>query len=216
MLLTREVYDHVFFFDPPGKVKPVTLRGANDESFEPTPMFDCHVSQARPTSSDKFVQVINKTLIYIYEFDDDCLPVQRPRQNLPFAVLNFVLKPSSTLASQLSLAAPSPLAPPQQPPPPHASLVYPQLPPPLPPPLAPPFAAAAKGSPQQLPSSSPNAAPLSSPDRSTPLDPRRMGAQSMPKRGILRGHAFHTQSFSSPGYVQVSWRLALSGSRKKL
>ena len=185
-----------------GKVKPVTLRAANDESFEPTPMFDCHVSQARPALNDKFVIVINKTYIYLYEFDDDCLPVQRPRQCLPFAVLNFVLKPTASLSVPAPPFAQAPST--NQ----NAPLAPPQLPPPqLPPPFAPPAPLGAKGSPQQPTSASPGSlsSPLSSPDR-TLIDPRRLGTQSAnPRRGILKGHAFPNQSSSSsPGFVQAS------------
>jgi hypothetical protein len=63
-----------------GKVKSVPLRAPSDESLEPTPMYDCHVSQTRPSLNEKFVTIIPKTQIYFYEFDDDCLPVSRPRQ----------------------------------------------------------------------------------------------------------------------------------------
>ena len=75
-----------------GKVKPVTLRSPNDESLEPTPLFDCHVSQARPSLNEKFVSVISKTMMYAYEYDDDGLPVQRPRQCLPYAILTFLCR----------------------------------------------------------------------------------------------------------------------------
>ncbi|XP_071954281.1 uncharacterized protein [Antedon mediterranea] len=60
-----------------------------DSDVEPTPNFECHVSRDFPKTTASLGQLINTTQIFIYEYDEECLPVKRPRHCYPYAVVTF-------------------------------------------------------------------------------------------------------------------------------
>ena len=45
---------------------------------------------------------LEKDKIFLFEFDEDCLPVDRPRHCLPHAVINFVKRPEATTKATTS------------------------------------------------------------------------------------------------------------------
>ncbi|XP_053392861.1 uncharacterized protein LOC123564271 isoform X2 [Mercenaria mercenaria] len=71
-----------------GKCKALSQQH-NDENIEPTPNFDCHIAQIQARPSDNFNVQLIRSLVYLYEYTDDCEPSVRPRQVLPYAVLTY-------------------------------------------------------------------------------------------------------------------------------
>ncbi|XP_066303420.1 uncharacterized protein [Branchiostoma lanceolatum] len=57
---------------------------------DPDPNHDCHVSRQPPRLTDKYWDQYLKTQVYLYEYNDEGLPVKRPRQVLPYAAVTLV------------------------------------------------------------------------------------------------------------------------------
>ncbi|KAE8631580.1 hypothetical protein XENTR_v10001235 [Xenopus tropicalis] len=66
-----------------GRVKKIQKIGETD--LKPTSEFDSHVSSNIPTWSDSFDAQISNSLVYLYEHDINCKPVDKPRHCLPYA-----------------------------------------------------------------------------------------------------------------------------------
>ncbi|XP_078658615.1 uncharacterized protein LOC144903983 [Branchiostoma floridae x Branchiostoma belcheri] len=76
----------------PGRMKSIpTSFKLIEEAMEPTPNFDCHVSNRKPTAWQKEAHQLANSCIYLYEYDDSCHPSKAPRQILPYAVLTCTL-----------------------------------------------------------------------------------------------------------------------------
>ncbi|KAI8521605.1 regulation of double-strand break repair via homologous recombination [Branchiostoma belcheri] len=76
----------------PGRMKSIpTSFKLIKEAMEPTPNFDCHVSNRKPTAWQKEAHQLANSCIYLYEYDDSCHPSKAPRQILPYAVLTCTL-----------------------------------------------------------------------------------------------------------------------------
>ncbi|KAL8573685.1 hypothetical protein ACOMHN_007238 [Nucella lapillus] len=74
-----------------GRVKqvPVQEMGSRCTPKEPTPNFDCHLSQAAPRHDETVNMMCSKSQMYVYEYTEDAEPAQYPRQCLPYAFLEF-------------------------------------------------------------------------------------------------------------------------------
>ncbi|XP_052071222.1 uncharacterized protein LOC127709654 isoform X2 [Mytilus californianus] len=70
-----------------GKSKVMNLQPTM--SVEPTPNYDSHINQLKPSPMDLLNIQNHRSQIYLYEYDDDCEPVQRPRQCLPYALITY-------------------------------------------------------------------------------------------------------------------------------
>ncbi|XP_071129133.1 uncharacterized protein [Mytilus edulis] len=70
-----------------GKSKVMNLQPTM--SVEPTPNYDSHINQLKPSPMDVLSIQNHRSQIYLYEYDDDCEPVQRPRQCLPYALITY-------------------------------------------------------------------------------------------------------------------------------
>ncbi|KAK3722366.1 hypothetical protein QZH41_013699, partial [Actinostola sp. cb2023] len=89
-----------------GRVKPVTTRQTGEvPCMEPTPNYDCHVSKNIPNQSVTDVATLmSRTQYYLYEYNEEGLPVNRPRHCLPYAVMHIRKAcPSVPDIKQLSL-----------------------------------------------------------------------------------------------------------------
>lgn len=92
-----------------GKVKSLIPRTQHDKPLEPSCNYDCHIPQKMP----KLCEALNLqvcSLVYLYEYDSIMLPVKRPRQCLPYAVINMQrtftcarVTPQASLTSSWSL-----------------------------------------------------------------------------------------------------------------
>ncbi|XP_019635325.1 PREDICTED: uncharacterized protein LOC109478295 isoform X2 [Branchiostoma belcheri] len=69
-----------------GRVLAVAPHSRSD----PDPNHDCHVSREPPRLTDKDWDQYGKSQVYLYEYDEEGLPVQRPRQVLPYAAVTLV------------------------------------------------------------------------------------------------------------------------------
>ncbi|KAL5019177.1 hypothetical protein ScPMuIL_004899 [Solemya velum] len=71
-----------------GRCKALNSQNS-DISIEPTPNFDCHVHQypAHSSNSDKMQLV--RSQVYLYEYNEDAEPSDRPRHCLPTAVVQY-------------------------------------------------------------------------------------------------------------------------------
>ncbi|KAK7507458.1 hypothetical protein BaRGS_00001393 [Batillaria attramentaria] len=74
----------------PGKIKSVPP--ANSSAVEPTPNFDCHVSNLQPRPSDSVRDQFKRAQIYLYEYTEDAEPSKQPRHCLPYALLQYCQK----------------------------------------------------------------------------------------------------------------------------
>ena len=76
-----------------GRVRSVVPRGPESPTLEPTPGYDthiCHPQTATNNHVSTLLDLVARDLMFLFEFDDeDCLPVKRPRQCLPYAVVAF-------------------------------------------------------------------------------------------------------------------------------
>ncbi|XP_075929495.1 uncharacterized protein LOC116952776 isoform X2 [Petromyzon marinus] len=71
-----------------GRVKSLIPRTQHDKPLEPSCNYDCHIPQKVPKINEPLnLQVCS--LVYLYEYDSIMLPVKRPRQCLPYAVINM-------------------------------------------------------------------------------------------------------------------------------
>ncbi|XP_074644304.1 uncharacterized protein LOC141901116 [Tubulanus polymorphus] len=70
-----------------GKTKSMT---DGSSELEPTPNFDCHISKTTPqTEQMSLKQQFDLSQIYIYEYNEDLDTDEKPRQILPYAILQF-------------------------------------------------------------------------------------------------------------------------------
>ncbi|XP_076448294.1 uncharacterized protein LOC143285001 isoform X2 [Babylonia areolata] len=73
-----------------GRIKKLPLSESGTvESIEPTPNFDAHLSLTPLESSDPVPVIFSKSQVYLYEYTDDAVPAEYPRQCLPCALLEF-------------------------------------------------------------------------------------------------------------------------------
>ncbi|XP_076459665.1 uncharacterized protein LOC143292885 [Babylonia areolata] len=75
-----------------GRAKPIPLTEMGSVTTgmkEPTPNFDCHVSQSAPHSGESVYTIFSKSQMYLYEYTEDAVPTEFPRQCLPYALLEF-------------------------------------------------------------------------------------------------------------------------------
>ncbi|XP_033029814.1 testis-expressed protein 15 [Lacerta agilis] len=71
-----------------GKVKKIQPpKGKKKVALDPTPNFDCHVSRNHPSVKDSLEDQAIGSLIYFYEYNEHSKPVDKPRQCLPYAVI---------------------------------------------------------------------------------------------------------------------------------
>ncbi|KAL3877342.1 hypothetical protein ACJMK2_035065 [Sinanodonta woodiana] len=77
-----------------GRCKSLLLHPFTETSeiVEPTPNFDCHVSQVIAKPNDPISIQLAKSQIYLYEYNEDCVPSTSPRQCLPYAILAYEKK----------------------------------------------------------------------------------------------------------------------------
>ncbi|XP_029651274.1 uncharacterized protein LOC115224504 [Octopus sinensis] len=83
-----------------GKCKPVNERLMS--SIEPTPNYDCHVGLQPPQLSDIHIIQMQRSQIYLYEYDDEGMPAPRPRHCLPYAVITYERKADTITPGSLS------------------------------------------------------------------------------------------------------------------
>ncbi|GFR90102.1 hypothetical protein ElyMa_004295900 [Elysia marginata] len=78
-----------------GKCKSLNIGNVYTKSstVEPTPNYDSHISTAGPTVDENVFLQKAKADIYLYEYDEECEPVKRPRQCLPHAIIKVRMKP---------------------------------------------------------------------------------------------------------------------------
>ncbi|RUS76679.1 hypothetical protein EGW08_015569, partial [Elysia chlorotica] len=90
----------------PGKCKPLNIGDIYSKTsfVEPTPNYDSHVSTTGPQMNECTFAQTAKADIYLYEYNDDCEPVKRPRQCLPHAIIKVKMNPV-----QEKVTAPLPL-----------------------------------------------------------------------------------------------------------
>ncbi|XP_072017731.1 uncharacterized protein [Amphiura filiformis] len=70
------------------KVLP-RCRMTNGVVYEPTLNYDSHVLQEKAHTNDDLKERIMQSQIFLYEYDNECLPVRNPRHCLPYAVICF-------------------------------------------------------------------------------------------------------------------------------
>nr|XP_034953071.1 testis-expressed protein 15 [Zootoca vivipara] len=71
-----------------GKVKKIQPpKGKKKVALDPTPNFDCHMSRMHPSVKDSLEDQAIGSLIYFYEYNEHSKPVDKPRQCLPYAVI---------------------------------------------------------------------------------------------------------------------------------
>ncbi|KAK3610745.1 hypothetical protein CHS0354_028143 [Potamilus streckersoni] len=77
-----------------GRCKSLVLHPFTEtvETVEPTPNFDCHVSQVISKPNDPISIQLARSQIYLYEYNEDCVPSKSPRQCLPYAILTYEKK----------------------------------------------------------------------------------------------------------------------------
>ncbi|KAK3091344.1 hypothetical protein FSP39_019133, partial [Pinctada imbricata] len=80
-----------------GKCKPMTVQ-TSSAHVEPTPNYDCHTSHERAVPNDILNTQMLKSMVYLYEYNDDCETIDRPRHVLPHAVITY-RKSSGTSAT---------------------------------------------------------------------------------------------------------------------
>ncbi|CAH3141256.1 unnamed protein product, partial [Porites lobata] len=88
-----------------GKVKSVAPKSSpGTPNLEPTPNHDCHVPRNTANSSvTDLTTLLRSTQCYLYEYNDEGLPVKRPRHCLPFAVIPVKGNEISSLCSRRPL-----------------------------------------------------------------------------------------------------------------
>lgn len=72
-----------------GKCKMVTAQNQTGAAMEPTPNFDCHMSQEKPNPNDPFNMQITKSMVFLYEYNEDYETVDRPRHCVPYAFVVY-------------------------------------------------------------------------------------------------------------------------------
>ncbi|OWF51806.1 hypothetical protein KP79_PYT05617 [Mizuhopecten yessoensis] len=80
-----------------GKCKVLSTQGNTSENVEPTPNFDCHISKTKPSLSDSVSIQAARSQIYLYEYNEDCETVERPRHCIPHAIVSYNRKSSRTV-----------------------------------------------------------------------------------------------------------------------
>ncbi|XP_062584247.1 uncharacterized protein LOC134246013 [Saccostrea cucullata] len=80
-----------------GKCKLVTPQTGTE--IEPTPNFDCHVSQEKPNPNDSFSLQIIKSMVYMYEYNEDYETVDRPKHCVPYAFVVYEKSRDKRLSS---------------------------------------------------------------------------------------------------------------------
>ncbi|CAH1794600.1 unnamed protein product [Owenia fusiformis] len=84
-----DVYKLIIYKVIFGKCKPVVASAVGQLTIDPTPGYDCHVSQQKAQVSDhQHMQFVHSQL-YFYEYDDEAETVSHPRQVLPYAVVTY-------------------------------------------------------------------------------------------------------------------------------
>ncbi|XP_033747455.1 LOW QUALITY PROTEIN: uncharacterized protein LOC117332589 [Pecten maximus] len=78
-----------------GKCKVLSTQGNASESMEPTPNYDCHISNTKPKVSDSVTIQAARSQIFLYEYNEDCEIVERPRHCIPHAIVTYNWKSSS-------------------------------------------------------------------------------------------------------------------------
>lgn len=73
-----------------GKCKTLAQQSMTEgENIEPTPNYDCHIPQVQAKPSDSLYLQLARSQVYLYEYTDECIPSERPRQCLPYAILSY-------------------------------------------------------------------------------------------------------------------------------
>ncbi|CAL1535652.1 unnamed protein product, partial [Lymnaea stagnalis] len=78
----------------PGKCKSITISNlyAQSTTLEPTPNYDSHNSSVSPKLGDTIFTQMARSMIYLYEYTEDCVPANYPRQCCPFAIVKIQRK----------------------------------------------------------------------------------------------------------------------------
>ncbi|XP_053226387.1 testis-expressed protein 15 [Podarcis raffonei] len=89
-----------------GKVKKIQPpKGKKKVALDPTPKFDCHMSRSHPSVKDSLEDQAIGSLIYFYEYNEHSKPVDKPRQCLPYAVIEVkcINQKNATVSASASL-----------------------------------------------------------------------------------------------------------------
>ncbi|XP_033106779.1 uncharacterized protein LOC117108754 [Anneissia japonica] len=87
-----------------GRKKQITP--AVNSNVEPSPNFECHVSREPSKVGGKLNRLISYNQIFVYEYDEECLPSKHPRHCHPYAVVTCASRTQiSSVKPDISKAA---------------------------------------------------------------------------------------------------------------
>ncbi|XP_069124491.1 uncharacterized protein [Argopecten irradians] len=79
-----------------GKCKVLGTQGNASDNVEPTPNYDCHISNTKASLKDSVNIQAARSQIYLYEYNEDCETVERPRHCIPHAIVSYNRKSLNT------------------------------------------------------------------------------------------------------------------------
>ncbi|XP_064615575.1 uncharacterized protein LOC135479606 isoform X2 [Liolophura sinensis] len=75
----------------------------SDVFLDPTPNHECHLSCVKPRLGDTSFDLLERSTVYLYEYDESTWPVSHPRQCLPYAIVTYCSSRVGTQAPSLKI-----------------------------------------------------------------------------------------------------------------